>query len=177
MTLISSPFSFVLSITFYKFPIISTDLETIFPVVVLSAAGGIKVNQPDMSSSMWSHSIFLLLLYLKWSPCGFQKNSISCHVNLLSFWEADIVVLVAVVILVALFSMQHYGTDRVGWLFAPIVLLWFLLIGGIGIFNIWKYGSTVLKAFSPVYIYRYFRRGGKEGWTSLGGIMLSITGK
>ena len=73
--------------------------------------------------------------------------------------------------------MQHYGTDRVGWLFAPIVLLWFLLIGGIGIFNIWKYDSSVLKAFSPVYIYRYFKRGGRDGWTSLGGIMLSITGK
>ncbi|KAH9795603.1 Potassium transporter 11 [Citrus sinensis] len=41
-----------------------------------------------------------------------------------------VVVLVAVVILVGLFSLQHYGTDRVGWLFAPIVLLWFLLIGG-----------------------------------------------
>ena len=85
--------------------------------------------------------------------------------------------LVAVVILVGLFSMQHYGTDRVGWLFAPIVLLWFLVIGGIGIFNIWKYDSSVLKAFSPVYIYRYFRRGGKDAWTSLGGIMLSITGE
>ncbi|KAG5015135.1 hypothetical protein JHK85_021271 [Glycine max] len=111
---------------------------TIHYVVVLSAVGGIKVNQPRMSSG--------------------------------------VVVLVAVVILVGFFSMQHYGTDRVSWLFAPIVLLWFLLIGGIGIFNIWKYGSGVLKAFSPVYIYRYFRRGGKEGWTSLGGIMLSITG-
>ncbi|CBI27194.3 unnamed protein product, partial [Vitis vinifera] len=88
----------------------------------------------------------------------------------------EIVVLVAVVILVGLFSMQHYGTDRVGWLFAPIVLLWFLVIGGIGIFNIWKYDSSVLKAFSPVYIYRYFKRGGRDGWTSLGGIMLSITG-
>ncbi|PSS11097.1 Potassium transporter like [Actinidia chinensis var. chinensis] len=88
----------------------------------------------------------------------------------------DIVVLVAVVILVCLFSMQHYGTDKVGWLFAPIVLLWFLLIGGIGIFNIWQYDSGVLRAFSPVYIYRYFKRGGKNGWTSLGGIMLSITG-
>ncbi|XLS53533.1 hypothetical protein HN51_014210 [Arachis hypogaea] len=87
-----------------------------------------------------------------------------------------VVVLVAVVILVGFFSMQHYGTDRVSWLFAPIVLLWFLLIGGIGIFNIWKHGSSVLKAFSPVYIYRYFKRGGQEGWTSLGGIMLSITG-
>ncbi|GMP71117.1 hypothetical protein CsSME_00029658 [Camellia sinensis var. sinensis] len=88
----------------------------------------------------------------------------------------DVVVVVAVVILVGLFSMQHYGTDKVGWLFAPIVLLWFLLIGGIGIFNIWKYDSSVLKAFSPVYIYRYLRRGGRDGWTSLGGIMLSITG-
>ncbi|XP_062094881.1 potassium transporter 11-like isoform X2 [Humulus lupulus] len=90
--------------------------------------------------------------------------------------NSDVVILVAAVILVGLFSMQHYGTDKVGWLFAPIVLLWFLIIGGIGIYNIWKYDSSVLKAFSPVYIYRYFRRNGKDGWTSLGGIMLSITG-
>ncbi|GAV81103.1 K_trans domain-containing protein [Cephalotus follicularis] len=88
----------------------------------------------------------------------------------------DVVIIVAVVILVGLFSMQHYGTDRVGWLFAPIVLLWFLVIGGIGIYNVWKYDSSVLKAFSPLYIFRYFRRGGRDGWTSLGGIMLSITG-
>ncbi|KAF8408606.1 hypothetical protein HHK36_004669 [Tetracentron sinense] len=88
----------------------------------------------------------------------------------------DVVVVVSLVILVGLFSMQHYGTDRVGWLFAPIVLLWFLLIGGIGAFNIWKYDSTVLKAISPIYIYRYFKRGGKDGWISLGGILLSITG-
>ncbi|XP_010681416.1 potassium transporter 10 isoform X2 [Beta vulgaris subsp. vulgaris] len=88
----------------------------------------------------------------------------------------DVVVLVAVIILVGLFSLQHYGTDKVGWLFAPIVLLWFLMIGGIGIFNIWKYDSSVLKAFSPVYLYRYLKNGGKDGWTSLGGIMLSITG-
>ncbi|KAK7839858.1 potassium transporter 11 [Quercus suber] len=88
----------------------------------------------------------------------------------------EVVVIIAVIILVGLFSMQHYGTDRVGWLFAPIVLLWFLLIGGIGIYNIWKYESSVLKAFSPVHIFRYFKRRGKDGWTSLGGILLSITG-
>ncbi|KAG2687995.1 hypothetical protein I3843_09G074800 [Carya illinoinensis] len=88
----------------------------------------------------------------------------------------DVVVLVAVVIIVGLFSMQHFGTDKVGWLFAPVVLVWFILIGGIGIFNIWRYDSSVLKAFSPLYIYRYFKRGGRGSWTSLGGIMLSITG-
>lgn len=88
----------------------------------------------------------------------------------------DIAVLFAVVILVGLFSMQHYGVDKVGWLFAPIVLLWFLLIGAIGAVNIWKHDSSVLKAFNPVYIYRYFRRGKRESWMSLGGILLSITG-
>ncbi|GAB2281099.1 Potassium transporter 10 [Dionaea muscipula] len=107
-------------------------------ISVLSASGGIKVENPKMST--------------------------------------DVVVIVAVVILVGLFSMQHYGTDKVGWLFAPIVMLWFLLIGGIGIFNIWKYNAGVLRAFSPVYAYGYLKKGGKDRWASLGGIMLSITG-
>ncbi|KAI3775916.1 hypothetical protein L1987_45676 [Smallanthus sonchifolius] len=90
--------------------------------------------------------------------------------------STDVVILVAVVILIGLFSLQHYGVDKVGWLFAPVVLLWFLLIGGIGIFNILKYDSGVLRAFSPVYLFHYFKRRGKNGWISLGGIMLSITG-
>lgn len=89
----------------------------------------------------------------------------------------EIVVLVAVVILVLLFVIQQYGTGKVCWLFAPIVLLWLLLIGGIGIFNILKYDSSILKAFSPVYVYRYFKRRGRGAWESLGGIMLSINGK
>ncbi|KAM1234931.1 hypothetical protein ACFX2J_004456 [Malus domestica] len=88
----------------------------------------------------------------------------------------EVVVLVAVVILVLLFSMQPYGTDKLCFLFAPIVLLWFLVTGGIGMFNIWKYDRRILKAFSPIYVYRFFKRGGKNGWTSLGGLMLTITG-
>ncbi|KAJ6703767.1 OSMOTIC STRESS POTASSIUM TRANSPORTER [Salix viminalis] len=119
-----------------------------------------------------SYSCSCWHLYVDW---GWDSHSS----NICSFsfwWDQDVVIVVAVVILVGLFSMQHYGTDKVSWLFAPIVLLWFLLIGGIGLFNIWKYDTRVLKAFSPVYIYRYFRRGGRDSWTSLGGIMLSITG-
>lgn len=87
----------------------------------------------------------------------------------------DVVIIIAVVILVGLFSMQHYGTDKVGWLFAPIVFTWFILIGSIGAHNVWKYDRTALDAFSPIYIYRYLKKGGKN-WTSLGGIMLSIAG-
>ncbi|XP_013596166.1 PREDICTED: potassium transporter 9-like [Brassica oleracea var. oleracea] len=107
-------------------------------ISVLSATGGIRVNNPKMSS--------------------------------------DIVVLVSVILLIGLFSMQHYGTDKVGWLFAPIVLIWFLFIGTTGIYNICKHDTSVLKAFSPKYIYLYFKRRGRDGWISLGGILLSITG-
>ncbi|CAM0952894.1 unnamed protein product [Alopecurus aequalis] len=87
----------------------------------------------------------------------------------------DVVVIVSVVILIGLFSMQHYGTDKVSWLFAPIVFLWFILIGVLGAVNIYKYDRSVLKAFNPIYVYRYLKRG-KTSWASLGGIMLSITG-
>ncbi|CAO2189343.1 unnamed protein product [Urochloa humidicola] len=91
--------------------------------------------------------------------------------------STDVVVIVAVVILIGLFCMQHYGTDKVGWLFAPLVLLWFILIGSIGLVNIHKYNSSALKAYNPVYIFRFFRRANSsEIWTSLGGVMLSITG-
>ncbi|KAF8101322.1 hypothetical protein N665_0206s0004 [Sinapis alba] len=107
-------------------------------LTVLSATGGIRVNNPNMSS--------------------------------------DIVVLVSVILLIGLFSMQHYGTDKVGWLFAPIVLIWFLFIGATGIYNICKHDTSVLKAFSPTYVYWYFKRRGRDGWISLGGILLSITG-
>lgn len=104
------------------------------------------------------------------------KSSLNMH-NCFSLVNvSDVVVLVAVVILIGLFSMQHFGIDRVGWLFAPVVLLWFLFIGSIGALNIWKYDSSVLKAFNPIYIYRYFRRGKRDSWISLGGIFLSITG-
>ncbi|KAH0851140.1 hypothetical protein HID58_094964 [Brassica napus] len=54
---------------------------------------------------------------------------------------SDIVVFVSIVILIGLFSMQHYGTDKVGWLFAPIVLIWFLFIGATGIYNICKHDT------------------------------------
>lgn len=136
--------------------------------IVLSAAGGIKVAHPDVSSS-------------EYFP---KKLNFLADKNLDYFYSiteifssgAEVVVVVAVLVLVCFFSMQHYGTDRVSWLFAPIVLLWFLLIGGIGIYNIWKYDKGVLRAFSPVYIYRYLKHGGKDRFTSLGGLMLCITG-
>lgn len=83
---------------------------------------------------------------------------------------------VACAILVFLFSLQHYGTHRVGFLFAPVVITWLLCISAIGVYNIFHWNPHVFKALSPYYMYKFLKKTQKGGWMSLGGILLCITG-
>ncbi|XP_050369448.1 probable potassium transporter 13 [Argentina anserina] len=85
-------------------------------------------------------------------------------------------VLLACIILVILFALQHYGTHRVGFLFAPIMTAWLLCISGVGIYNIFRWNPGVICSLSPHYIYKFFKKTGKAGWSSLGGIVLCLTG-
>ncbi|XP_070044591.1 potassium transporter 5-like [Nicotiana tomentosiformis] len=88
----------------------------------------------------------------------------------------DAVVGISIAILVALFCVQRFGTDKVGYSFAPAICVWFLFISGIGLYNLFKYDVSVLRAFNPKYIVDYFKRNGRKGWISLGGVFLCITG-
>ncbi|KAF5198325.1 Potassium transporter [Thalictrum thalictroides] len=83
---------------------------------------------------------------------------------------------VACIILVGLFSLQHYGTHRIGFMFAPIVILWLLCISAIGIYNILHWNPHVYKALSPYYMYLFLKKTQRGGWMSLGGVLLCITG-
>lgn len=86
------------------------------------------------------------------------------------------VLLLACVILVGLFALQHYGTHRVAFIFAPIVIIWLISIFGIGVYNIIKWNPKIVHALSPYYIVKFFKETGADGWISLGGVLLSITG-
>lgn len=90
--------------------------------------------------------------------------------------HADCIVIIACAILVALFALQRYGTRRVGFLFAPVLITWLACITIIGAYNIVKWNPGVFQALSPYYIYNFFRETGKDGWSSLGGIVLCVTG-
>ncbi|MED6131940.1 Potassium transporter 8 [Stylosanthes scabra] len=83
---------------------------------------------------------------------------------------------VACIILLFLFALQHYGTHRVGCLFAPVVLTWLLCISAIGVYNIFHWNPHVYQALSPYYMFKFLRKTQKGGWMSLGGILLCITG-
>jgi len=85
-------------------------------------------------------------------------------------------VLLACVILVGLFALQHCGTHKVAFMFAPIVIIWLVSILSIGLYNIIHWNPKIVHALSPHYIIKFFSQTGKDGWISLGGVLLSITG-
>ncbi|GKV08556.1 hypothetical protein SLEP1_g20169 [Rubroshorea leprosula] len=83
---------------------------------------------------------------------------------------------VSCAILVFLFALQHYGTHKVGFLFAPVVVTWLLCLSAIGVYNIVHWNPHVYQALSPYYMYKFLKKTQKGGWMSLGGILLCITG-
>ncbi|KAK9935523.1 hypothetical protein M0R45_022624 [Rubus argutus] len=86
------------------------------------------------------------------------------------------VVVVSILILVVLFGIQRFGTSKVGVMFSPILALWYLSLGSIGMYNVLKHDVTVVRAFNPVYVYLFFKKNDKEAWYALGGCVLCITG-
>lgn len=89
---------------------------------------------------------------------------------------ADVEVPAACIILIGLFALQHYGTHRVGFLFAPVIITWLFCLSTIGIYNIFYWNPHVYKALSPYYAFQLLRKTQKGGWMALGGILLCITG-
>ena len=81
----------------------------------------------------------------------------------------------AVVILVALFAVQSRGTARLGAVLGPVMLLWFGVIGALGVAGIVRHPSVVA-AVDPVYGIRFLVHGGWQGFAILGGVFLAITG-
>ncbi|XP_031120731.1 potassium transporter 5-like [Ipomoea triloba] len=110
------------------------------------------------------------------TPCISVLSAVGGLKEATSKLNEDTVVWISVAILVFLFMIQRFGTDKVGYSFAPIICLWFFSIAMIGVYNLAKHDHTVLKAVNPKYIVDYFRRNKKDAWISLGGVVLAITG-
>jgi KUP system potassium uptake protein len=88
---------------------------------------------------------------------------------------AKFVVLISVLILILLFAFQRKGTGTVGALFGPIMLLWFTVIGVLGLHEVIAH-PAVLQALSPVWAVRFFADHGIYAFLALGGVVLAVTG-
>lgn len=82
---------------------------------------------------------------------------------------------ITIAILIALFIYQHHGTARVGKIFGPITLLWFLTLTGLGLSQIFR-EPQVLTAVNPLHGLNFFAQNGWRGFVVLGSVFLVVTG-
>ncbi|MDD5260702.1 MAG: potassium transporter Kup [Methylacidiphilales bacterium] len=85
------------------------------------------------------------------------------------------VIPVSLVILVLLFACQKHGTSKIGAFFGPVMLVWFAVLGVLGVVHIWS-EPQVLQALNPWAGFRFLL---KHGWMSfgvLGSLFLVVTG-
>jgi KUP system potassium uptake protein len=85
------------------------------------------------------------------------------------------IVPITIGILIALFLIQRHGTERVGKLFGPVTLLWFVVISLLGVMHIAR-APGVFAAVNPLYGARFFAENGWNGFLVLGSVFLVVTG-
>ncbi len=85
------------------------------------------------------------------------------------------IVPLALGILAGLFLIQKRGTERVGGLFGPAILIWFTTIGTLGVASVAQ-TPQVFRALDPTYAVTFFSENGWKGFFLLGAVVLAVTG-
>lgn len=101
--------------------------------------------------------------------------SVSSAIEGLAFVNPHVPIIpIVVAVIFAIFLIQQFGTDFVGKAFGPIMTLWFLMLGGLGIMAI-GHDMSIFKALNPYYAYDVLRNY-PQGFWLLGAVFLCTTG-
>jgi KUP system potassium uptake protein len=82
---------------------------------------------------------------------------------------------ITVILLILLFAVQRFGTEKVGTSFGPVMVMWFASLACIGIYQI-SFHPSIFRALNPYYAINFFKMHGLFGWECLGAVVLCITG-
>lgn len=88
----------------------------------------------------------------------------------------DFIVPIALVILIGLFAIQSRGTETVGKLFGPIMIVYFLTLAGLGLLHIVKLPSVLFQMLNPLNAINFFIADGFRAFIAMGSVVLAVTG-
>jgi KUP system potassium uptake protein len=126
----------------------------------------------------------LILLGLAGAALFYGDGTITPAISVLSAVEGlevatpafkPYVIPITLFILAVLFTVQKWGTGRMGSLFGPVMALWFAVIALLGVVNIVQV-PRVLAALDPSHAVEFMFRHGSLGFFSLGAVVLAVTG-
>ena len=141
------------------------------------------VRPPAEKARRWKRRI-LVLLGLFGASLLYGDGMITPAISVLSAVEGlevatpffqPYVIPITVAILIALFAVQSHGTARIGSIFGPVMLLWFLTLGTLGVVQLVQHPG-VLAAINPLHGARFFVHNGWHGYLVLGSVFLVVTG-
>ena len=85
------------------------------------------------------------------------------------------VVPITVVVIIALYAVQYKGTAGIGNWFGPIMLIWFIALATMGVYNIAK-NPAIAGALNPIHAFRFMQVHGWIAFLALGAVVLAFTG-
>ena len=85
------------------------------------------------------------------------------------------VVPISVLVLLGLFAMQRFGTHSVGRFFGPVMVLWFTVLGVLGVMHI-LHAPAILQALNPLHAVEFLLARGPHVLAAVGAIVLALTG-
>ena len=85
------------------------------------------------------------------------------------------VVQITLAVLVGLFMLQKHGTAGIGMVFGPVMVIWFVVLGGSGIVHLVQ-APAILAALNPIAGFEFALRHGWLAFVALGSVVLALTG-
>jgi KUP system potassium uptake protein len=146
--------------------------------------GGIMALTALIQRRRIAHAAALVTLGIFGAGLFFGDGMVTPAISVISAVEglniatpslAHLVVPISLGILIALFAVQRYGTGAVGWLFGPVILVWFVAIGLLGAREVVQHPG-VIQGLSPVWGARFMVDHGFAAFLTLGGVVLAVTG-
>ncbi|MGN6870250.1 MAG: potassium transporter Kup [Solirubrobacteraceae bacterium] len=146
--------------------------------------GGIMALTALLQRSKVAHGALLVTLGIFGAALFFGDGMITPAISVLGSIQgvevatpalAHLVVPLSVAILLGLFVLQRFGSGTIGWLFGPVILVWFAVIGLVGLSQVVK-DPAVFQGLSPSWAVRFMADHGIQGYLVLGGVVLAVTG-
>jgi KUP system potassium uptake protein len=146
--------------------------------------GGIMALTALLQRNKVTHGALLVTLGIFGAALFFGDGMITPAISVLGSIQgvqvatpalAHLVVPLSVVVLLGLFVLQRFGSGTIGWLFGPVIVVWFVVIGLIGLSEVLK-APAVLQGLSPTWAVRFMASHGVQGYLVLGGVVLAVTG-
>ena len=141
------------------------------------------INRQLGGKKKWTKGIVLLGVFA--TALFYGDSMITPAISVLSAVEGlttvnaglePYVVPIAIAILFGLFAIQSHGTARVGLMFGPVMLVYFVVLAALGVMHILDHPAVMLATINPLNAVRFFYIEPLRAFLALGAVVLAVTG-